>query len=184
MVFVSILLVIGESKFMALQLFRGMFNEEFLGGLNLVVGNIDENLMVPYPVDYYAQSGPRDVAVTTMWWQNALFSLCMMQVFSRKGSPLLQEILISYRNGLEEGRFVEPKRSAMETKRGPRLAIETTGTFSSLERQTLFHMVNASFWTRAYLGRRKRVDGNDPIQFQRQICFGYAWILGSLPYFR
>ncbi|GLJ26987.1 hypothetical protein SUGI_0528630 [Cryptomeria japonica] len=57
--FVSILLKVGISKFEAIQLCKVVFRAEFLGDLNTVVNNVDDNLMVPFPVDYRLPQGPQ-----------------------------------------------------------------------------------------------------------------------------
>ncbi|GLJ13850.1 hypothetical protein SUGI_0221230 [Cryptomeria japonica] len=51
----------GLPKFSTIQLCRALFRKDILGDLNLAVGNVDEDMMVPYPEDYLARTDPRDM---------------------------------------------------------------------------------------------------------------------------
>lgn len=61
MEFMSILLVMGESKRITKQLCQGVFHKDFLGYLNLAVGNVDNILMFPFLVDCHVMRGLRDI---------------------------------------------------------------------------------------------------------------------------
>ncbi|GLJ45411.1 hypothetical protein SUGI_0956050 [Cryptomeria japonica] len=57
--FVSILLKVGILIFEVVQLCKAVFRAGFLGDLNTIVNNVDDNLMVPFPVDYRSPRDPQ-----------------------------------------------------------------------------------------------------------------------------